>query len=100
MRIIALSTLKAFWEENPEYADATDQTLAWYQHVLKADWAIPTDVKQDFGNASILKDGRAVFNIAGNKYRLVVWINYAYRVVYIRFIGTHAQYDKIDVQTI
>ncbi|WP_348827035.1 type II toxin-antitoxin system HigB family toxin [Halomonas sp. RT37] len=56
--------------------------------------------KLDFRNASILKDGRAVFNIAGNKYRLVVWINYAYRVVYIRFIGTHAQYDKIDVQTV
>ncbi len=64
-----------------------------------ADWCSPAEVKQDL-NAGILKDGRAVFNIAGNKYRLVVWINYAYKVVYIRFIGTHAQYDKIDVQTI
>ena len=63
-------------------------------------WRSPVDVKRDFGNASILKDGRAVFNIAGNKYRLVVWINYAYRVVYIRFIGAHTQYDKIDAQTI
>ena len=77
-----------------------DPTLAWYRHALKADWATPQDVKQDFRNASIVKDGRVVFNIAGNKYRLVVWINYAYRVVYIHFIGTHAQYDKIDVQTI
>ena len=100
MRIIALSTLKAFWGKNPEYLDAADQTLAWYQHALKADWAIPADVKQDFRNASILKGGRVVFNIAGNKYRLVVWINYTYRVVYIRCIGTHSQYDKIDVQTI
>ena len=100
MRIIALSTLKAFWKNHPEYSDAADQVLAWYRHVLKADWAEPTDVKQDFRSASILKDSRVVFNIAGNKYRLVVWINYAYRVVYIRFIGTHAQYDKIDVQTI
>jgi len=100
MRIIALSTLKTFWDKNPEYSDAADQVLAWYRHTLKADWATPTDVKQDFRSASILKDGRAVFNIAGNKYRLVVWINYAYRVVYIRFIGTHTQYDKIDVQTI
>lgn len=100
MRVIALSTLKAFWQGNPEYADSTDPTLAWYRHALKADWAAPSDVKQDFRNASILKDGRVVFNIAGNKYRLVVWINYAYRVVYIRFIGTHTQYDKIDVQTI
>ncbi|MCU7918693.1 MAG: type II toxin-antitoxin system HigB family toxin [Candidatus Thiodiazotropha sp. (ex Dulcina madagascariensis)] len=100
MRIIALSTLKAFWEGGPSHADAIESTLAWYRHVLKADWASPAEVKQDFRNASILKDGRVVFNIAGNKYRLVVWINYAYRVVYIRFIGTHAQYDQIDAQTI
>jgi mRNA interferase HigB len=100
VRIIALSTLKAFWEEYPEHIDAKEPTLSWYRHVLAADWSAPADVKQDFRNASILKDGRVVFNIAGNKYRLVVWINYAYRVVYIRFIGTHAQYDKIDVQTI
>ncbi len=100
MRIIALSTLKAFWQEHPQYADATDQTLAWYRYTLKADWATPTEVKKAFRTASILKDGRVVFNIAGNKYRLIVWINYAYRVVYVRFIGTHAQYDKIDVQTI
>lgn len=69
-------------------------------HLTDTDWASPTAIKEDFRNASILKDGRVVFNIAGNKYRLVVWINYVYRVVYIRFIGTHAQYDKIDVQTI
>ncbi|MDX8385008.1 MAG: type II toxin-antitoxin system HigB family toxin [Gallionella sp.] len=100
MRIIAISTLKAFWINNSKYSDAADQTLAWYRHTLKADWAIPSDIKKDIRNASILKDGRVVFNIAGNKYRLVVWINYAYKVVYIRFIGTHAQYDKIDAQTI
>ncbi len=67
---------------------------------MVADWATPTDVKQDFGNASILRDGRVVFNIGGNKYRLVVWINYSYRVVYIRFIGNHESYDKIDAQSI
>lgn len=100
MRVIALSTLKAFWEQNHAFADATEPTLAWYRHALKADWASPTDVKRDFGNASILKDGRVVFNIAGNKYRLLVWINYPYRVVYIRFIGRHAQYDQIDAQRI
>jgi mRNA interferase HigB len=100
MRIIALSTLKAFWEENPEYQDTKEPTLAWHRHALHADWSSPTEVKQDFRNASILKDGRVVFNIAGNKYRLVVWINYAYRVVYIRLIGTREQYDIIDVQTI
>ena len=68
--------------------------------ILKADWAEPKDVKADFGNASILRDGRVVFNIAGNKYRIVVWINYGFRVVYVRFIGTHAQYDRIDAQSI
>ncbi len=74
--------------------------LAWYREVLQADWAKPTDVKADFRTASILRDGRVVFNLGGNKYRLVVWINFAYRVVYIRFIGTHAEYDEIDAQTI
>lgn len=100
MRIIALSTLKAFWQDNPEYNDAKEPILAWHRHVLSANWQSPADVKQDFRHASILKDGRVVFNIAGNKYRLVVWINYAYKVVYVRFVGTHRQYDEIDVQTI
>lgn len=100
MRIIALSTLKAFWQDKPEYSDAKEPILAWHRNVLSADWQSPADVKQDFRHASILKDGRVVFNIAGNKYRLVVWINYAYKVVYVRFIGTHSQYDEIDVQTI
>ena len=100
MRIIALSTLKAFWEQAPAYSGAIEPTLAWYRHALKAGWAAPADVKKDFRSASVLKDGRVVFNIAGNKCRLVVWINYAYRVVYIRFICTHAQYDQIDVQRI
>ena len=100
MRIIALSTLKSFWQDNPEYIDAKEQTLAWYRFVSKANWQSPAEVKKDFRHASILKDGRVVFNIAGNKYRIVVWINYRFAVVYIRFIGTHAQYDKIDVQTI
>ena len=75
-------------------------TMAWYREALKADWSMPDDVKRQFGNASILQDGRVVFNIGGNKYRLVVWINYPYRVVYIRFLGTHPQYDRIDAQTI
>lgn len=100
MRIIARSTLTAFWESNQSFADAKEPTLAWYRHALHADWASPPDVKRDFATASILKDGRVVFNIAGNKYRLVVWINYPYRVVYIRFLGTHATYDGIDAQTV
>jgi mRNA interferase HigB len=100
MRVIALSTLRRFWEGKAAYADAREPALAWYRHVLKADWHLPADVKREFGAASVLRDGRMVFNIAGNKYRLVVWINYPYRVVYIRFFGTHAQYDRIDAQSI
>lgn len=98
MRIIALSTLKAFFGRSSAYADAREPLLAWYRQVKQADWAGPADVKRDIRTASILKDGRAVFNIAGNKYRIVVWINYPYRVVYIRFVGTHRQYNNIDAQ--
>lgn len=74
--------------------------MAWIRQVKAADWSNPGQVKRDVRSASILRDGRAVFNVAGNKYRIVVWINYPYRVVYIRFVGTHAQYDAIDAQTI
>ena len=74
--------------------------LAWYRDVLQVDWAAPADIKAQFRSASILKDGRVVFNLAGNKYRLVVWVNFPYRVVYVRFIGTHAEYDRIDAQSV
>jgi len=100
MRVIALSTLKAFLESDPTYADVREPMMAWYRQVRTADWATPADVKRELRTASILRDGRVVFNIAGNKYRVVVWINYPYRVIYIRFIGTHRQYDKINAQTI
>ena len=100
MRVIALSTLKKFWDSSAAYADAVQPGLAWYRETLKADWSTPNEVKAQFSSASILQGGRVVFNIAGNKYRLVVWINYAHRVVYIRFIGTHRQYDEIDAQSI
>ncbi len=100
MQVIALGMLKAFLESDPAYADAREPVMAWYRQVRAADWATPADVKRAIGTASILKDGRAVFNIAGNKYRIVVWINYPYRVVYIRFIGTHRRHARIDAQTI
>ena len=100
VRVIALGTLRAFWKGGAANADAREPIMAWYRHVLKADCASPVDVKKEFGAASILRDGRVVFNIGGNKYRLVVWINYPYRVVYVRFIGTHERYDRIDAQTV
>jgi mRNA interferase HigB len=100
MRIIALRTIKQFLESKAIYADAREPALAWYRQALSADWSKPADIKRDIRTASILKDGRVVFNIAGNKYRIVVWINYPYRVIYIRFVGTHAQYDAVDAQTV
>jgi mRNA interferase HigB len=97
MRIIAKKRLRDFWEE---YSDAEEPLLAWYREVQQQDWDTPAKVKQKYGNASIVADNRVVFNIKGNDYRLVVKINYAYRVVYIRFVGTHAQYDEIDVEEV
>jgi mRNA interferase HigB len=99
VRVIALSTLRAFVDQRA-HEDAREPTFAWYRHVRHCDWAGPADVKKAFRSASILRDGRAVFNIAGNKYRIVAWINYSHRTIYIRFIGTHKEYDDIDAQTI
>ncbi len=96
MRVIARKTLRLFWEQ-PAHHDAEQPLKAWFREALRADWANPAAVKAAFGSASIVPNNRVVFNIAGNKYRLVVQVNYPYRVVYIRFIGTHRQYDKIDV---
>jgi mRNA interferase HigB len=96
MRIISRKTLKQFWER-AAYAEAEQPLRAWFREATLADWKSPAEVKADYRSASIVGNDRVVFNIAGNKYRLVVRINYVYRVVYIRFIGTHRQYDQIDV---
>ena len=97
MRIISIKTLKAFWEKVRE---AEQPLRTWVRVVKAADWDSPTALKRTFNAADILKDGRVVFDIGGNKYRLVAWINYAYRVLYVRFVGTHNQYDKIDLNTV
>jgi mRNA interferase HigB len=97
MRIIAKSTLRAFWTRHP---DAEEPLLAWYREVAKEDWSQPAQVKEKYRSASIVKGSRVVFNIKGNDYRLVVRINYPYRVVYVRFVGTHVEYDAIDVEEV
>lgn len=97
MRIIARATLRDFWEAN---ADAEQPLKAWFHEVKDADWNSPHDAKAVYGNASVIGNNRIAFNIAGNKYRLVVKFNYPYRIGYIRFIGTHAQYDEIDAESI
>lgn len=93
MRVISRKKLKEFWEEHP---DARQSLQAWYADVKHADWKTPTDIKNIYNNVSFLANNRVVFNIKGNKYRLVVAVQYKYRILYIRFIGTHREYDKID----
>lgn len=96
-RIFSKSTLRLFWEKHPE----TEQYLkTWFDIAQNAAWKTPADVKQVYANASILKDNRVVFNIKGNSYRLVVKINYEKQWLFIRFIGTHNEYDQIDANTI
>ena len=99
MRIIAFRTLREFWEK-PEYADSETSLRSWYHDAKNAEWRNSNELKQQYKNASIVREGRVVFNIKGNKYRLVILIDYEFQVIFIRFIGTHKQYDKIDVKTI
>ena len=97
MRVVSLQTLKVYWEANPE---TKQQLLAWYDDVLAAQWSQPTDIKERFGSASILKNRRVVFNIKVNHYRLIVAVAYKLGVVYVKFIGTHKEYDLIDAETV
>jgi mRNA interferase HigB len=99
MRVIAKRTLRQFWEQ-PGREDAQSALEAWHDVVLKAQWLTPNDVKQQFGNASICANNRVVFNIAGNKYRLVVEMQYRAGIAWVKFVGTHAEYDQVDVETI
>jgi len=97
LRVIAKRTLREFWETHP---DSKQQLLAWYRETLKTEWDSPNEIKQSYASASILKNSRVVFNICGNKYRLVVEINYNRKWLFIRFVGTHKEYDKINVNTV
>jgi mRNA interferase HigB len=97
VRVIAKKTLRIFWEK---HKDCENQLKTWFSEVEEASWKGPRDIKRDYPSASFLQDNRVVFNIKGNNYRLVVRINYDYGIVWIRFIGTHGQYDKINAQNI
>jgi mRNA interferase HigB len=96
-RIFAKSTLRAFWEK---HTDSEQYLKIWYQTAMNSDWGSPNEVKETYGSASILKDNRIVFNIKGNTYRLVVKFNFEKQLIFIRFIGTHSEYDKIDANKI
>lgn len=99
MRIISFRTLREYFERD-EYADSEPSLRAWYHEAKSAVWKSPNELKQQYKNASFVGDGRVVFNIKGNDYRLVVVIDYEFQVIFVRFVGTHNQYDKIDAKTI
>jgi len=93
MHVISKRILREFWEK---YPDSEQPLKAWHAEASRAKWESPADIKEKYGSATILKKGRVVFNIGGNKYRLIVRINYESQTVFIRFIGTHKEYDAID----
>lgn len=97
MRVIAKRTLRDFWTI---HADAEQQLTAWFRETEKGNWQSINDLKKEYPSASILKDNRVVFNIKGNKYRLIVKLNLEYNLCWIRFIGTHSEYDKINANEI
>lgn len=97
MKIVAVGTLRDFWERHP---DAEQSLKAWYDEARAATWASPAEVKAKYGNASIVGKNRVVFNIKGNSYRLIVAVAYKFQAIYIKFIGTHAEYDKVDAASV
>lgn len=97
LRVIAKKILRDFWET---HADCEQQLKSWFQETSKSEWKNPNEIKKEYPSASILNDNRVVFNIKGNNYRLIVKINFDYQMVWIRFIGTHAEYDKINANEI
>lgn len=99
MGVIAKSTLRKFWEQ-PQHADAQGPLESWHNEAAQANWTSPQDIKAQYRNASICGNCRVVFNIAGNKYRLVVEMQHRAGIAWVKFVGTHARYDKIDVETV
>ncbi len=97
MHIVAVRFLRAFWEQNP---DAEQPLKSWVDEAKNANWSQPAQIKEKYRSASILKNKRVVFNIKGNDYRLVVSVAYHFQAVYVKFIGTHREYDAIDAETI
>ena len=97
MRVIAKKILREFWEK---HSDCEQQLKSWFKEASIAEWTNSIEIKTEYPSASILNDQRIVFNIKGNHYRLIVKLNYDYQMIWIRFIGTHAEYDKIDANEI
>lgn len=102
MQILSKKALRDYWEGyNGVDQPALEQSLkAWYREVSKAEWNNANELKQKYRSASILGKGRVVFNICGNKFRLVVGVNYSVKVVYVKWVGTHSDYDDIDAEEV
>ncbi len=97
MRVLSKKTLKTYWTI---HQDCEQQLKTWYKESEEAIWKNPRDIKRDYPSASFLEDNRVLFNIKGNKYRIIVKVNYDYGIAWIRFVGTHAEYDKINASKI
>jgi len=97
LRVISIKILREFWEI---HSDCQEQLKSWFQETSKAEWKNPNEIKLEYPSASLLGDNRVVFNIKGNHYRIIVKINFEYKMVWIRFVGTHSEYDKIDANKI
>lgn len=97
MRIHSRQTLRQFWEN---HADAEEALKSWFKEAEHADWRAPEEIKKRYSSTDLLPGNRVVFNIKGNSYRIVVQIHYNTGTVYVRFVGTHAEYDKINAETI
>lgn len=99
MRVISIKKLRDHWQKRSR-ADSEGSLKTWYREAKHANWEKWTDIKKQYRNASPLKSNRVVFNIHGNKYRLVVKMEYELQIIYIRFVGTHKEYDAIDAETV
>lgn len=97
LRVIAKKILREFWER---HNDCEQQLKSWFQEASKAEWTNPNEIKTEYPSASIIGNDRIVFNIKGNSYRLIVKVNFDYQMVWIRFVGTHSEYDKVNAKTI
>jgi mRNA interferase HigB len=99
VRLFNLRSLREFWEQ-PGHEDAQEPLRAFYFEVLKANWANPNELRSRYPSADFVGNGRVIFNIKGNNYRLIAEINYSRQLFFVKFIGTHAEYDKIDPRTV
>ena len=97
VRVISKTALRNYWEKHPEARQALE---AWFQQIESADWDTPAKVVEEYPRVSVVRGDRLVFRMMGNRLRLIVWVKYRYRVVYVKWIGTHSEYSKINAEIV